>query len=69
MRVMIRCPETGLAVFTGMLISAEDENSAVLQAKNAVGCPHCGDLHAWSVEEAWFESSVGKRTSHPVARG
>jgi len=68
-RVMIRCPETGLAVFTGMLIAAEDKNGAVPTAKNAVGCPNCGDLHDWSAMEAWFEPWSGEDISQPEAGG
>ena len=68
-RVMIRCPETGLAVFTGMLIAAEEQSGAVPSAKNAVGCPYCGDLHDWSAKEAWFEPLAGGAASQPDVAG
>ncbi len=68
-RVMIRCPETGLAVFTGMLLVAEEKTCAVPSAKNAVGCPYCGDLHDWSAKEAWFEALAGAEAPQPDVGG
>ena len=46
--VMIRCPETGEQISTGLPVPANALSPARV---NAVGCPHCGDLHIWSLAD------------------
>lgn len=47
-KVMIRCPQTGLPIFTGLTVS---QGAKPDKAVTAVGCPRCGDLHIWSHAE------------------
>ncbi len=54
-RVMIACPSTGNAVFTGFTAEGSDAAGHALTGTHAVGCPHCGELHIWDVTAAWLE--------------
>ena len=56
LRVMIQCPQTSRAIFTGRIASPL-EIDAELAGKNAVGCSECGELHFWVVADAWLENS------------
>lgn len=60
-RVMIRCPETGRAVFTGIQLPQTNLHREHLPERKAVGCPHCGDLHDWTEDDMWFERVRGVR--------
>jgi len=54
-RVMVTCPETGKAVFTGLI--TRTRATRPLHQSNFVGCPHCGDLHDWQAKDCWFETN------------
>jgi hypothetical protein len=55
--VMIRCPQTGKAVATG--IDTDPESFRKLPDVLAfVLCPHCGLEHAWRRDEAWLAGSA-----------
>ncbi len=52
--ILIRCPETGKDLTTGISIPAE----AFLKAEfsqNRIACPHCGREHAWSKKDAFLK--------------
>jgi hypothetical protein len=53
-RLMITCPNTGEPVFTGIDLPESVLESAELR-DNGVGCPHCGQTHVWSKEDAYLE--------------
>ena len=64
--LMIRCPKTGLDVWTGV-----DTDTKSLEAISDTlcytACPHCGMEHAWWPDEAWLTDDAtpgasGKRT-------
>jgi hypothetical protein len=54
-KLMIRCPNTGKPLFTGIAIDrATFENPTNVFRNNTVGpCPHCGQMHTWSKEDAF----------------
>ncbi len=53
-QVMIRCPETGKPVATGMAMDRKSFDSATLE-RNSVQRPHCGKAHTWSKKDAWLQ--------------
>jgi transcriptional regulator with XRE-family HTH domain len=54
-RVMIRCPETGKPVFTGVeLTPAEFESTGITGME--VFCPHCKSGHLWDKSDAFLEA-------------
>jgi hypothetical protein len=53
-KVMIRCPDTGRPVHTGLDMRQELFESHEL-ADRRVHCPLCGHTHTWSKQEAWLE--------------
>jgi hypothetical protein len=64
--LMIRCPKTGLDVWTGV---DTDPTSleAIPEAFYFTACPHCGSRHPWGRDEAWLTDDAtpgasGKRT-------
>ena len=67
-QVMMRCPETGEAVFTGLYLSSDATDKRLPFALKAVGCPRCGDLHVWTAEDAWLEAipATSSETGHPM---
>ncbi|MGY4475979.1 hypothetical protein [Bradyrhizobium sp. USDA 3364] len=50
--ILVRCPETGKPVQTGL-----DAETVVLETLPGVAlpvqCPHCGQTHFWKPAEAW----------------
>lgn len=56
-RLMIKCPETGKPVFTGIAIDAQSFASATMTDNTAVNCQHCGNNHKWQKEDAFFEGA------------
>ena len=53
--VMITCPNTGKPVPTGIGMNKASWATTTL-ADNTVGeCPHCGQTHTWSKEDAYLE--------------
>jgi endogenous inhibitor of DNA gyrase (YacG/DUF329 family) len=55
-RLMIRCPQTGKPVFTGMDMPPAAFDRATLES-NTVRCPHCGEPHTWQKADAYLEES------------
>lgn len=50
--VMIKCPNTGQLVPTGLAMDAQSFASAKI-GKNTIGnCPACGKKHVWKKEDA-----------------
>jgi hypothetical protein len=64
--LMIRCPRTGLDVWTGI----ETDPKSLEKIPDAfyyTPCPHCGFEHLWWSDEAWLTDDAspgasGKRT-------
>ena len=54
-KVMIKCPETGKAVPTGMAMDKASFDTAVLSNNTLGNCPACGKDHVWSKEDAFLE--------------
>jgi endogenous inhibitor of DNA gyrase (YacG/DUF329 family) len=52
-KIMITCPETRKPVFTGMDLPKNVFEKAQIQG-NSVSCPHCGQVHAWSRDDAYL---------------
>lgn len=59
--VMITCPTTQKPVNTGIGATKEafDDPKTVMQ-KNGASCPHCGQMHVWSREDAYLEGDKPK---------
>lgn len=53
-RVMIQCPKTGRAVFTGIAMNAASFESSTL-LRNTLRCPACGEDHTWDKKDAHLE--------------
>jgi hypothetical protein len=49
--IIIACPRTRKRVDTGMSMPIETFKAAALTDNNVV-CPHCGESHFWSKEDA-----------------
>jgi phage terminase large subunit GpA-like protein len=56
-RVMIRCPESGEAVPTGVRIDPASFEAGNRRKWTFV-CPHCFREHTWSLDDAWTEASA-----------
>jgi hypothetical protein len=54
--VMIRCPITGRAIPTGVVMSEASFRSSVFTG-NSVSCPACGGVHPFDSGNAWVETS------------
>jgi len=54
MRIMITCPETEKAVFTGIATEEQAFQTSTFE-NNTVACPHCGGNHVWSKDDAYLE--------------
>lgn len=53
-RVMIRCPEKGLPVFTGVTVTGR-EFAVGTFSRMEVFCPHCHITHTWNKPDAFLE--------------
>lgn len=60
--VMVKCPETGRAIPTGIESDRETFLRSVVFYANT-RCPLCRANHNWFAREAWVEESVAR----PVA--
>jgi hypothetical protein len=58
-RVLIRCPETGVPVET--VYRLRPSAFAALQGEHRFRCKRCGQIHAWSRDDAWLEQAGPKR--------
>jgi endogenous inhibitor of DNA gyrase (YacG/DUF329 family) len=52
--VKIKCPQTGKDVGTGIAMDLQTFSSSTL-INNTVICPHCGQAHTWSKQDAFIE--------------
>ena len=50
-RLMIRCPKTNEAIFTGRYVAAERFHSAPVFFSHTY-CPHCNLFHEWFAKDA-----------------
>jgi hypothetical protein len=67
--VMIKCPKTGNAIFTGLI--ADRESFAVMPVFfGRVPCPTCGAIHEWFARDAWVHdvSPGSERMPKPLAQ-
>ncbi len=55
-RIMITCPMTGRPVPTGLVMTREEFEAAVLSGSVA-RCPACGRIHPWSKRDASLEEA------------
>lgn len=55
-RVVITCPQTGHAVFTGIQMDEESFRGARFTDEVMKACPSCGQTHVWSKEDVRLES-------------
>ena len=51
--VMIKCPETGKAVRTGMVADKDGFEDSVLD-ESTLQCPHCAKTRTWNKSDARF---------------
>lgn len=56
--VLIQCPETGMAVRTGVELTDIAAFQAVAVRPRACACEHCGSWHVWSRHDAWLDAAV-----------
>jgi hypothetical protein len=54
---MIRCPATGKPISIGITTTKESFENSEYQ-NNSVGCPHCGQVHRWSKEDAYLAADA-----------
>ena len=52
-KLMIRCPKTSEAIFTGRYVAAESFHSTPVFFSQAY-CPHCNLFHEWFAKDAWI---------------
>ncbi len=58
--LMIRCPQTGQAVSTG-IDTDPDSFKRIPDVLAFARCPHCGLEHAWWHNEAWLAEGPSTR--------
>lgn len=54
-KVMIKCPETGKLVFTGVLADKAMLERIQIQKNKMARCSACGKEHLWEKEQAILE--------------
>jgi hypothetical protein len=54
--VMIRCPETGQAVQTGIGMDFKTFKKVTMRDNVLGSCPACGHDHLWQAEDAFPDS-------------
>jgi protein-disulfide isomerase len=52
-RLMIRCPKTSQAIFTGKYVALERFRSIPVFFSDTY-CPHCNLFHEWFAKDAWI---------------
>jgi hypothetical protein len=58
--IMVNCPSTGKQINTGITMSKELFETAVMQG-NLIQCPHCQQVHAWDKKDAYLQEEEAKR--------
>ncbi|HEX8091621.1 MAG TPA: hypothetical protein VF762_22400 [Blastocatellia bacterium] len=55
-RIMITCPTTGRAIYTGMSMDEDSfEQDSKAFSNTGAPCPECGELHPWQRQDAFLE--------------
>lgn len=57
-RVMITCPETGKAVYTGSRFSWQTFDSTKI-GERSIKCPYCGQEHVWRRADVELDEDGG----------
>ena len=65
--IMVKCPQTGRAIPTGITIDRESFQRSPVFFKRT-HCPICDADHAWFAREAWVDE-LGGWTQHRGADG
>ena len=66
--VMIRCPDTGRPVSTGIEMDS-NELARLPEVLSRAFCPLCRRDHAWTVRAAWIEGDPEPpEAAPPIAR-
>jgi hypothetical protein len=63
--IMIRCPQTGREISTGIECEAETFNTIPFVVAQS-NCPHCGCQHRWSKEDAWLKDCAPQKLEEAV---
>jgi len=63
--IMVKCPQTGRAIPTGIMIDRESFQRSPVFFKRT-RCPICSADHAWFAREAWIDEPGG-RARHRAA--
>ena len=65
--IMIRCPQTGRAIPTGIeMDTAEFQRAPVFFSR--VQCPVCGREHEWFAKDAWVCEPIALGRARPAQR-
>ena len=59
-QVLIECPTTKQPVYTGLDMDARTWATATVE-RNSIQCPHCPEMHTWSMKDAWVEGQPRRR--------
>lgn len=62
-RVMGCCPNTEIAVPTGLVLDARSFETAIIR-QNEFDCPACNFIHIWDKRSAWLEGISRPRTPY-----
>ena len=63
--VMIRCPDTGEDISTG--IDTDSRTFLRLpRVTSRIKCPACGKEHVWVTDDAWLNGQSARTDSPPV---
>lgn len=69
-RIMIACPNTGLATPTGVEVDELAAFDFVGLMPQQASCAHCPEVHVWTRRQAWLErrnaSRVRMRAAAPA---
>ncbi len=52
-RIFVTCPETKMALYTGMDMDKAEFESADFRDQQ-IKCPHCGQVHVWHKEDTYL---------------
>ena len=66
--LMIRCPQTGLSIFTGIETDQISLDKTPDVPKHT-RCPVCGREHLWWKREAWFQDAPPVRGMTGASQG
>ncbi len=58
-RVMIECPKTGRAIYTGLNLSWTTFESYEF-GESCIKCAHCGEIHVWTRSDTMLDEAGGE---------